>query len=185
MTPAASVTGPSVRPSPQATVTVCVSAGSGSANVSASPVALPSAPVVRLSDETLGAWFAAWTLTLEVVVTVPPSLSVTVAVTVNVPAPAYGCASEVKLQTRTARFAVHGVEPSPQSTVTVCVSATPGSPNMPEAVTLAPASRSVLESVNDVNDGATFRTVTVSVRMTVNVWSASWTVTVYVVVPPA
>ena len=49
--------------------------------------------------------------------------------------------------------------PSPQSTVTVCVSAVPGSSKPPVAVAVWPASKIVAERPNEVIDGVTLRTV--------------------------
>ena len=63
---------------------------------------------------------------------------------------------------------VIGVVPSPQSTVTVCVSAVPGSSNPPVAVTDDPALRSVLDTEKDVIEGTTLLTVIVGNRLTEN-----------------
>ena len=148
-----------VEPSPQSTETLWVSAASASANVRARVDVLPSPPAATSKDTTLGAWFGFWTLTVAVAVAVAPALSVTVAVTVKSPAAAYVCAAVVNVGTPAARFMLVAAEPSPQSTVTLWVSAAPASVKAPVAVTSWPVSTVAEERANELIEGAAFNTV--------------------------
>src|SRR5438445_7368838 len=119
----------SVDPSPQLIATVCVSSASVSVKLTERVVAPPSATALAASVRSAGAWLLGRTTRLALELPAPLSRSVTVTLTVTGPAAPYECVDENERAPPT-REAVDDVL-SPQSRVSVDVSAVPGSVKSP------------------------------------------------------